>query len=142
LPRRRETTKHGLIDRLDFAAKPGERPAAHHAQHAGVGPLAVRAAGAEFAFDQSPFARQADQDHLRRRDAEAVAAPEVGRRERGVRPRVAQREIAEGVTNGLKQSVWNAGWKRHAKRVPEARRILHRDEPRFAGDLDWNHTAG
>ena len=80
LPRRREPAEHRLIDRLDLVAQLGERAAPQHAQHAGVGPLAPRAAGTELALDQASFGGEPHQHRFGGRHAEAVARREVRRR--------------------------------------------------------------
>ena len=141
LPGGREPSEHGLIDRLDLVPQLGERAAPQHAQHAGVGPLAPRAAGPELAFDQAPLGREAHQHGFGGRHAEAVARREVRRGERRVRARVAQRQVAERIADRLEQRLGNADRQRHAERVAEARGVLDRDEARLAGDADRQHAA-
>ena len=105
-----------------------QRAAPQHAQHAGVGPLAARAAGAELALDEPALERQPRERRFSGGVAQAEARREIGDRERRVRTRVAQREVAERIANRLQQRLGNADGQRHAKRVAKPRRVLDGDE--------------
>ena len=141
LPRRRKSAEHLLIDRFDLVPELRERSAAQHAEHAGIGPLAPRAARAELAFDQPSLDRQAREHGFGRRGAEAVPHGEVRRREGRVRARVPEREVAERIANRLEQRLGDADRQRNAEGVAEARRIFDGDEARIAGDADRQDTA-
>ncbi len=49
MPARQEAAERGLLDRLDLAPQRRERGAAQPAQHVGVAPLALAAAGPQLA---------------------------------------------------------------------------------------------
>ena len=114
--------------------KLGERPAPQHAQHARVRPFPPRATRPKLAFDEPSLAAQTQQHGLRRGRPEPVPRGEVGRGERRVRARVAQREVAQRIAHRLQQRVGDADRQRDADAVAEARRVFGRDESRVAGD--------
>ena len=141
LPRGCEAPEHRVLDRLDFVAQPREGAAAQHPQHAGVGPLAARAAGPELAFDQTTLGGEPHQQRLGRRRAQAVPRCEIKGGERRVRARVAQCQIAKRIAYRLQQRLGKADRQRHAERVAIARGVFDGDIPRLTGDGDRQHTA-
>ena len=80
VPRDDEAAERVGVDRFDFLAQPGERPAAQAAQDVGVDPLALGAAGPELALDEPPGLAQPQQQRLGDRGAEAVARGQLARR--------------------------------------------------------------
>src|SRR5262249_55027288 len=103
LPRRAESAEHLLIDRLDFVTQLRERPPSQHPEHAGIGPLAPGASRPELALDKASLAAQTQQRGLGGRRGQSITRGEIVGRERRVRARIAQREVADRVANGLQQ---------------------------------------
>ena len=98
LPGRREPAEHRLIDRLDFVAQLGERAPPQHAaaRRRRSTRARCRPAGTRLrAGGLRPSAASARASTAG--TAEPVARRDVGGGERRVRPRVAQREVAERI---------------------------------------------
>ncbi len=96
LPARREPRKGALLDWLDFAAQTRQGFAADLLQHFGIAPFAMRAAGAELAFEQFAKSMQGAQSRFDRGSRQAVARRNFGGGERPVRARVAAQNFASG----------------------------------------------
>ena len=111
------------------------------AQHFHFAPLALRAAGTELAFDEAAALDEALQRRRHDRDAEAVAPRDVGRRERAVRAREAEHEIAGGIGDRLEIAIGEAVRKRDAEGVAVAAGVLDGDEALLARDRDFDDAA-
>ena len=70
-----EAGQRVLLDRLDFAAQPGQRLAANLAQDLGVAPLAMKAAGTEAAFEDAALGGKLAQRVFDGGGVEARSAP-------------------------------------------------------------------
>ena len=89
----RKRGERALLGRLDLLAQGRERGAAQAAQHVGVAPLALAAAGAQLAAHQ--LARALERRAATRRRVDAVALAQTSRGgERAVRARVAAQRAA------------------------------------------------
>ena len=98
-----------VIDRLDLASQPGQRSAANHAQHAGIGPLPQRSARPEFPLEQATLVGEPQQHGFSSCLAQVVPRGELVDGERCMRPRVPEREIAERVGDRLQKCGRHAG---------------------------------
>src|SRR5205814_4872476 len=101
LPRRHQTPQHGLIDRFDLMAQPGERATAELTKHAGIGPLTVGTAGSKFAFKQSAFRDQPSQKTLSGWNVQGVARREGGSGEWRMGAGEPQRQVTERIANSV-----------------------------------------
>ena len=97
--------------------------------------------GAELAFDQAPALDEALERERDDGDAEAVAARDVVRRERAVRAREAEHEIADRIGDRLQVALGDAVRNRRAEGVAVARRVLDGDEALLARDGDLEDAA-
>ena len=98
----KQSRERARLDRLDFLTQLRQRAPADDAQHLRVAPLALRPAGAELAFHEPAALDEALQRLRDHGDAEAVALRDFGRRERAVRAREAEHEIADRVRDRLR----------------------------------------
>src|SRR6185436_1078034 len=114
-----------------------QRAPADDLQHLVVAPLALRAGRTKLAFDQLSALDEALQRGRDDGDAEAVAVRDVVRRERTVRARIAQHEIADRIGDRLQIALRESGRKRRAEGVAVARRVLDGDEALLARDLHF-----
>ena len=131
-----------LLGGHDFAAQAGEGLAADLLQHVGVAPFAMRALGAELAFEQLSVGVQAAEHglDLRRRQAEARGG--VGGGEGSVGARVAAQQFEERAVGGFEEDAGEARRQRHAHGIAIARGVFHGDEARLAGDAHAHGAAG
>jgi hypothetical protein len=122
------------VDGLDLLPQPRERALPHRAQHAGLAPLLVRAARAERALDDTPRRGEALQRAVDGRAAQPEPLRALVGRERQVRARIAEDEIAERIAHRLQQRLGESRRQRGAERVAVARRVLDGAEARRAED--------
>ncbi len=100
LPGGHEARERTLIGGLDLLAQHGQRGAPQAAQHLGIAPLALGAAGPELAADEVARALELAQ---RRRGIDPVAGVDLGGRERSVGGRVAAHQPRERIGNLLEK---------------------------------------
>src|SRR5258708_6502706 len=91
MPREREASERGLLDRLDLLAEARERPLAERAQHAGVDPLHAGRARTELTLEQRAVDRELAERARDESRSDAEAACEIPRGERSVGARAAAR---------------------------------------------------
>ena len=139
MPRHHEAPQRVGVDGLDLVPQLRERAAAQAAEHVGLDPLALGAAGPELALDEPSGLGEPLQQRPDHRDAEPVAGSQLRRRERAVRAGKAHRQIAGRVAHRLEQRFGQPGRHGHAERVAVARHVLDRDVARLAGDRQWHH---
>ncbi len=132
VPRRRRSGRARRVDRLDLLAQPRERPPTEAAQDVRIDPLALDAAGPELAFDQLAGLGEPEQQRFGDCRTQAVTRGQLADRERAVRSRVAQREIAGRIPHRLEQRLRKTRRQRHAERIAIPRDVLDRDEAAFA----------
>ena len=110
MPRDEKPSESVRRDRFDFAPQSCERAASQAPEHIGIDPFALDAAGPELTLHEPPRFRQARQERLGDRRAEAESSRERINGERTMRASESQREIAGWVTDRLEQGLGNARW--------------------------------
>src|SRR5207253_4358772 len=134
LPCRKRPREDRSLDRLDFMTQFRERTPPNDAQHFVVAPLALRAAGTELAFDEPSALDEALECLRDDSDAEPITPRDIGRRERAMRPRKSQHEIADGIRDRLEKSLGDPGRQRYAQRVAISTGVFRCDPTLLADD--------
>ena len=101
-----------MIDRLDLVPQLGDRAPPQHPEDGGIGPFPPGSLRTKFAFDQFSALDESLECARDHRDADAVPLRDFLRRERSMRARVTQHEIAERIFDRLQKSIGNALWQR------------------------------
>ncbi len=138
LPARQEAGELTGVGRLDLAAQAGEAGAPHPAQHFGVTPLALGAAGQQLAANQGAFALKLAQ---RRGRIDPVASGEAGGREGTVGAGVATYQGAHRVGVLGKKGSGRPGGRRHPERVAVKTGVLGGDVALLAADPNQRSAA-
>ena len=134
LPRREEPNEGRRVDRLDLVAQRGQRTPAQGAQHAGVAPLALDAAGAELAVHDPARGFEAGHCLAGALGGDPEPRGDVVDDERNVRAREAGDEIVERMRDRIGERGRQARGERDAERVTQPRRVFDRGEPRAGAD--------
>ena len=93
LPARQKDSEHARVERLDLAAQAGQGAATELLQDIRMHPLAMAAAGAEFAFEQASSLHQLGKRGFGGGFGKAIAVRKIVERERAVAARVAAQEF-------------------------------------------------
>ncbi len=141
LPRRKEPSERGLLDRFDLGAQRRERASPQPAQHLHGAPLGSGGARAELPVHDAAVGGQTAECVGDDGDAEAEAARDILRRERPVGAGVAAHEIAEGIIDGFDERRGDADREADAEGVAQARGILDHGPAGLAGDRHPQHPV-
>jgi hypothetical protein len=138
VPARREARERALVDRLDLMAQGGQRGAPQPAQHLGVAPLALRAAGTQLAAHKLAGALQPRQHG---REVEPVAVAQHAALERAVGARPAAHEPLHRVGHVVEEGGRKPARRDRAERVAIQAGVLARDPALLAGDAQRDRAA-
>ena len=131
MPRGEEAAERGLLGRLDLAPERGEGGTAEPAEHVGIAPLALGAAGPELAADEQVGALEVVQQLSTSSPKRSAASAVVnGPRLLAKRSRSWRSESGAALEERLRQPAR----RHHAERVAVAAGVLGRDQPLLAGD--------
>ena len=135
--RRLEACERALVGGLDLGPQRGQRRAAQAAQHLGVAPLALRAAGAQLAAHEVAGLLE-PLEH--RREVEAVALAQRAGLERAVGAGVAAHEPLHRVRHVGDERLRQAGRRDGAERVAVQAGVLGRDPALLAADAQLDRA--
>ena len=138
MPRGQEARQRRRLDRLDLAAERRERGAPQAAQHVGVAPLALAAAGAKLPADEQLLA-------LELRQQACQVAPEacrrLGGRERAATLGKAKDELPKRLGASLEERLGQAARRHHPERVAITAGVVGGDQPLLTGDPHEQRSA-
>ena len=138
MPARQEAAERRLLGRLHLLAERRERRAAQAPQDVGIAPLALGAAGAKLAADESLLALELAQHRL---DVDAEVVVRLRGRERPATLGEAGDEALERVRPALEERLGQPAGRHRAERVPVAACVLGGDEALLARDPQRDRAA-
>ncbi len=124
LPLRLESGQHIAVDRLDLAAKCGERTAPQDAQNVPVTPFPFGAVGAELSSDQPAFSLQLGQRCLGPGGIDTQAGCELAGEERTVGAGEPADEVEQRMVDRIGERRREPGRQSHSQRVTQSRRVF------------------